>query len=83
MIVQVSRKFAVESIFFNLLSTLTLSLYFYKMSNKTRSFLKAIAVILVLVAVLIQLDYISIRYVDAHRFWLTVTGFGLLLIGSR
>ncbi len=53
------------------------------MSNKTRSLLKAIAVILVLVAVLIQLAYISIRYVDANRFWMVVTGFGLLLVSSR
>ena len=53
------------------------------MSNKTRSFLKAFAVLLVLVAVLIHMDYISIRYVDPHRFWLVVTGFGLLLVGSR
>lgn len=53
------------------------------MSNKTRSLLKAVAVLIVLVAVLIQLDYISIRYVDANRFWLVITGFGLLLIGSR
>jgi len=53
------------------------------MSNKTRSFLKAAAVVLVLVAVLIQLDYISIRYIDPNRFWVVVTGFGLLLVGSR
>jgi hypothetical protein len=53
------------------------------MNNKTRSLLKAVAVVFVLVAVLIQLDYISIRYVDPNRFWLVVTGFGLLLVGSR
>ncbi len=53
------------------------------MSNKTRSLLKGVAVILVLIAVFIQMDYISIRYVDANRFWLVVTGFGLLLVGSR
>lgn len=53
------------------------------MSNRTKSLLKAVAVVLVLVAVLIQLDYISIRFIDPNRFWLVVTGFGLLLLGSR
>jgi len=53
------------------------------MSNKTRSLLKALAAILVLVAVLIQIDYISIRHVNPHRFWMVVTGFGLLLVSSR
>lgn len=53
------------------------------MNNKTRSLLKGIAMLLVLIAVLIHLDYISIKYVDANRFWMVVTGFGLLLVGSK
>lgn len=53
------------------------------MNNKTRSLIKAVAVVFVLIAVLIQLDYISIKYLDPNRFWLAITGFGLLLIGSR
>lgn len=53
------------------------------MSSKTRSLLKALAVLFVLIAVLIQLDYISIKYVDPNRFWMVVVGFGLLLISSR
>lgn len=53
------------------------------MSSRTRSLLKALAVLLVLIAVLIQLDYISIRYVDPNRFWVVVVGFGLLLVSSR
>ncbi len=53
------------------------------MSNKTRSLLKGVAVLIVLVAVLIHLDYISIKYVDPNRFWMVVVGFGLLLIGSK
>ncbi|MCB0495822.1 MAG: hypothetical protein KDC79_06780 [Cyclobacteriaceae bacterium] len=53
------------------------------MSSRTRSLLKALSVLLVLIAVLIQLDYISIRYIDPNRFWLAVVGFGLLLVSSR
>ena len=53
------------------------------MSNKTRSILKAIAVLFVLVAVLIQIDFIHIKYVDPNRFWMVVIGFGLLLVSSK
>jgi hypothetical protein len=53
------------------------------MSNKTRSIIKAIAVILVLVAVLMQLNWLIIPVVYGYKFWLVVIAFGLLLIGSK
>lgn len=53
------------------------------MSNKTRSFLKAFAVILVLLAVLMQLSIVIIPSVAAYKFWIVVIAFGLVLITSR
>ena len=53
------------------------------MSNKTRSILKAIAVIIVLLCVLMKLDFVSIAYVEQYSFWLMVISFGLLLISSK
>ena len=54
------------------------------MSNKTRNILKALAVILVLLTVLIHLNFISIAGITASRnFWIAIVGFGLLLISSR
>lgn len=53
------------------------------MSNKTRSILKAIAVILVLLAVLMQLNIIIIPAVSVYKFWIVVIAFGTLLITSR
>ena len=53
------------------------------MSNKTRSVLKGIAVVLVLLAVLMHLGFVSIATVTVYRFWLVVIGFGLLLISSK
>lgn len=53
------------------------------MSNKTRSILKAIAVIFVLLAVLMQLQIIIIPSVSVYKFWIVVIAFGLLLITSK
>lgn len=53
------------------------------MSNKTRSILKAIAVILVLLAVLMDLHVIMIPALAYYKFWIVVIAFGLLLISSK
>lgn len=53
------------------------------MSNKTRSILKAIAVILVLLAVLMELKFVIIPVLVAYKFWILVIAFGLLLVGSK
>lgn len=53
------------------------------MSNRTRSVLKAIAVLLVLLAVLMQLGIIIIPAVSVYKFWIVVIAFGTLLITSR
>lgn len=53
------------------------------MSNKTRSILKAIAVILVLLAVLIELKIIIIPAIAIYKFWIVVIAFGLMLLGSK
>ena len=53
------------------------------MSNKTRSILKAIAVILVLLAVLMQLQIVIIPSISVYKFWIVVIAFGLVLISSR
>lgn len=53
------------------------------MSNKTRSILKAIAVILVLLAVLMELKIIIIPAIAIYKFWIVVIAFGLMLVGSK
>jgi hypothetical protein len=53
------------------------------MSNKTRSILKGIAVVLVLLAVLMELKIIIIPAIVVYKFWIVVIAFGLLLIGSK
>ena len=53
------------------------------MSNKTRSILKAIAVILVLLAVLMRLQIVIIPSISVYNFWIVVIAFGVVLISSR
>jgi len=53
------------------------------MSNKTRSILKAIAVILVLLAVLMQLQIVIIPTLVPYKFWIVVIAFGLMLVASK
>lgn len=53
------------------------------MSNKTRSVLRIIAVVLVLLAVMMHIGWLAIPSLSAYRFWLVVIGFGVLLISSR
>ena len=53
------------------------------MSNRTRSILKAIAVILVLLAVLMQLQIVIIPSLAVYKFWIVVIAFGVLMIVSK
>jgi len=53
------------------------------MSNRTRSIIKALAVILVLLAVAMQLQWIIVPALTIYRFWFVVIAFGLLLISSK
>lgn len=53
------------------------------MSNRTRSILKGIAVVLVLLAVVMQLGWVIIPSISVYKFWFVVIAFGLLLISSK
>jgi hypothetical protein len=53
------------------------------MSNKTRSILRAIAVVIVLLAVLMDLQIIIIPAIAVYKFWMVVAAFGIMLISSK
>jgi hypothetical protein len=53
------------------------------MSNKTRSILKGVAVILVLLAVVMQVGWVIVPAISVYRFWIVVIAFGLLIISSK
>lgn len=55
------------------------------MNSKTRKILRAISIIIVLVAVFIQLDFIKLNIPDLTNniVWLMIIAYGLLLVTSR
>jgi hypothetical protein len=53
------------------------------MSNKTRSILKVIAVILVLISVMMHIGWVRVPSLNLYHYWFVVIGFGLLLISSK
>jgi hypothetical protein len=53
------------------------------MNNKMRSMLKVIAVLLVLLAVLMELHVVSIPSLLRAKFWMVVVAFGLMLITTK
>ena len=53
------------------------------MSKKTRWLLKFFAILLVLVAIGMNLQFIMIPAISLYQFWLVVLGFVLLLIASK
>jgi hypothetical protein len=52
------------------------------MNNKMRSLLKVVAVLLVLLAVLMQLNIVYIPALADIKFWMVVVAFGIMLITS-
>ena len=52
------------------------------MNNKMRSVLKVVAVLLVLLAVLMELNIVFIPALAGIKFWMVVIVFGLMLITS-
>jgi hypothetical protein len=53
------------------------------MSTKTRSILKVIAILIVLLTVIMKLDLVIIPALSAYTYWLVVMAFGLLWISSK
>jgi hypothetical protein len=53
------------------------------MNRRTRSLIKVISILLVLTAVLLELGVLNVSILWSYKFWMTVIGYGLLLLVSR
>lgn len=53
------------------------------MSTKTRSIIRAVAVVLVLLCVVMQLQWVIVPAIYGYRFWIVVVAFGMMLIASK
>lgn len=53
------------------------------MSRKTRNILKALAILIVLLAVLMQLQVIIIPAISIYKFWMVIAAFATVLLVSK
>lgn len=53
------------------------------MNNKMRSVLRVVAVLLVLLAVLMQLEIVIIPALVSIKFWMVVIAFCLMVVSSK
>lgn len=53
------------------------------MNHKTRSAMKLVAIIIVLLMVMMELDWVIVPFLVAYKFWLMVIAFGLVLLATK
>jgi hypothetical protein len=53
------------------------------MNNKVRSIIRATAVILVLLCIVMQLQWVIVPAIYGYRFWIVVIAFGAILLTSK
>lgn len=53
------------------------------MSRRNRFLIKFFAILIVLVTVFLELDILNISFLNPYKYWMSVLGFGLLLLVSR
>lgn len=53
------------------------------MSNRTGSLIRGVAVLLVILAILMNLQFIIIPSLSPYTFWIVVIAFGMMLFTSR
>jgi len=53
------------------------------MSNKTRNIIKVVALVIVGVCLLMELNIVNIPSLHPHKFWLMTIAFAMVLISSK
>lgn len=53
------------------------------MSRRNRFLIKFFAILVVLVSVLLEIDVLNFSYLEPYKYWMTILGFGMLLIVSK
>jgi hypothetical protein len=53
------------------------------MSNRTRSIVKGVAVLMVLLVVMMQMGWVVIPAIAGYKIWIVIIAFAMVLISSR
>jgi hypothetical protein len=53
------------------------------MGKRTRSLIKGIAIVLVLISVFLEMDILNFSLLEPYKYWMAILGFGFLLLVSK
>lgn len=53
------------------------------MSRRNRFLIKFFAILFVLISVFLEMDILNIQFLEGYKYWMSILGFGLLLIVSK
>jgi len=53
------------------------------MSRRNKFLIKFLAILVVLVSVLLEIDVLNVSFLEPYKYWMSILGFGMLLIVSR
>jgi hypothetical protein len=53
------------------------------MSRRNKFLIKFFAILVVLVSVLLEIDVLNISFLEPYKYWMSILGFGMLLVVSK
>lgn len=53
------------------------------MSRRNRFLIKFFAILIVLISVLLEMDVLNVSFLEPYKYWMSVLGFGMMLVVSR
>jgi hypothetical protein len=53
------------------------------MSRRNRFLVKFFAILIMLVSVSLELNVLNVSFLEPYKYWMSVLGFGMLLIVSK
>lgn len=53
------------------------------MSRRNKFLIKFLAILVVLISVFLEMDVLNISFLEPYKYWMSILGFGMLLIVSR
>ncbi|MCK5102846.1 MAG: hypothetical protein KAQ79_23285 [Cyclobacteriaceae bacterium] len=53
------------------------------MSRRNKFLVKFFAILIVLISVFLEMDVLNVSFLEPYKYWMSILGFGMLLIVSR
>jgi len=53
------------------------------MSRRNKFLIKFLAIVIVLISVLLEMNVLNLNVLEPYKYWMSILGFGMLLVVSR